>query len=161
MTKVIPLCKNFKIVRVLSTVPSSSCQTWNYDLSFLRMRVITFITARYFYYLSDFPIGFRRRWGANKCCRFYQHSVHQIAIIYFFGWSKEFDCLFKTIRNHLSFIRISRFHVLKEADKVFPFPVQLDVNQLIMKQIVKNIIHAPKRRSILLAKCRHREENKR
>jgi hypothetical protein len=118
-------------------------------------------TGTLFYYLSDFPIGFRRRWRANKCCRFDQHPVNQIPTILFFGWSKEFDCLFKTIRNHLSFIRISIFHFLKEANQVFPFPVQLDVKQLIIKQIVKNIIHAPKRRSIHLAKCRHREDSKR
>jgi hypothetical protein len=42
-------------------------------------------------------------------------------MIYFFGWSKEFDCLFKTIRKHLSFIRIS--------NQVFPLPLKLDVKQ--------------------------------
>lgn len=157
MTLVIQLYKNFKISwvisRVFTTVPSSSCQTQNYDLSFLNAARFNFNHRTLFYYLNDFPIGFRRRSppNANKCCRCDEHSVHPIAIIYFFGWSKEFDCLFKTIR-HLSFIRISRFLVLKEADKEFPFPVKLDV-----KQESKNIIHAPKRRSILLAKCRHRE----
>jgi hypothetical protein len=115
VTLVIQLYKKFKIPRVISrvlfTVPSSSCQTRNYDLSFLNAR-FNFNHRTLFYYLSDFPIGFRRRSppNANKCCRCDEHSVHPIAIIYFFGWSKEFDCLLQTIR-HLSFIRITRFHV--------------------------------------------------